>query len=386
MSSARQLILVFDSSYADDPAIVELRQLLNACQFADVVCRTADLGVEPATATSRARWRELMRLRLTALVVLVRYSEAEDVCLQVLTSADADGDGIARARVLGYGLATVYFLGRTEEAVDRLDEVLAAAEGMPPGPDRMSTVAAAAIGSGLIGLTELSDRLLSRLVDQVMAAPAGVVPPGIVMFLHALLTTRRCQLALELERRDPVKAVELYRSVLVLAARIGVDVRDGVITNRSLAPRPAALYLAHLCFAKVAIGEAADIEDVVRSVPVTGQVEPFDSVGATTEIMWGLCQLRIGLRDDNVDPALWEKPARRLTELAYRTRTQVLQAETARALLDVVRRGNDPLRCAAAAERHEAALDELDWTARLERAQFTGLRSQTMRNIVRQLT
>jgi hypothetical protein len=102
--------------------------------------------------------------------------------------------------------------------------------------------------------------------------------------------------------------------------------------------------------------------------------------------MWGLCQLRIGLRDDNVDPAQWERPARRLTELAYRTRTQVLQAETARALLDVVRRGDDPLRCAAAAERYEAALDELDWMARLERAQFTGLRSQTMRNIVQQLT
>ncbi|USX54414.1 hypothetical protein [Lentzea sp. HUAS12] len=375
---------MFESEFAEDPLIAQLRCFLSACRFIEVVDRTDDLAAEPACSASRARWRELLRLRLTALVVLVRYAEAEDACRLVLESAEADDDHMARARVLGYGLATAYFLGKTEEAVGRLDEVLATAEDMPVGPERMSTVAAAAIGSGMIGLTELSDLLLSRLVEQVATAPEGVVPAGIVAFLHALMTTRRCQLAIELEQREPAKSASLYRSVLDLATKIGVDLR-GERPNGSLAARPAELYLAHLCFAKIAIGEAAEVEEIVRSVSVTGVVEPFDAVGATTEIMWGLCQLRIGLEDNAIDPARWECLTDRLTRLAHRTRTLVLQAETARIQLEVTRLGGDPLRCAAVRERYEAALDELDWTARLERARFAGLRSRTMRDVVRRI-
>ncbi|MDX3662276.1 hypothetical protein PV646_33650 [Streptomyces sp. ID05-26A] len=375
---------MFESKFAEDPLIARVRHFLNACQFVEVVEGTADLGPEPADPGLRARWRELLHLRLAALVVLVRYAEAEDTCRLVLQSAEADDDQTARARVLGYGLATAYFLGETEKAVDRLDEVLAAAETMSPGAERMSTLVAAAIGSGMIGLTELSDQLLSGLVDQVAAAPDGVVPAGISMFLRALMTTRRCQLAIELEQREPAKSAGLYRGVLDLAAKIGVDVH-GDRARGSLAARPAELYLAHLCFAKTAIGETADVEEIVRSKSVTGLVDPFDAVGATTEIMWGLCRLRIGLEDDEVDLARWEGLAQRLTELAHRTRTLVLQAETTRVLLEVSRLGGDPLKSAAVRERHEAALDELDWTTRLERARFAGLRSQAMRDIIRRI-
>ncbi|MFJ8967016.1 hypothetical protein ACIRG5_47285 [Lentzea sp. NPDC102401] len=374
---------MFDSDFADDPAITELRQLMAACQFVEVVGRTADLGPEPAIATDRARWRMLLLLRLAALVVLMRYPEAEVTCRQALRSAEADGDLPARARILGYGLTTAYFLGRIEEAVTLLDEVLAAAEEMPQGPGRMSTLTAAAIGAGMIGLTDLSDELLSQLVDQVLAAPHGVIPAGVVMFVHALLTTRRCQLALELEQRGQAKYTDLYRSVLTLASDIGVDVLDGAVINSSLADRPANLYLAHLCFAKITIGEGAEIEEMVRSATAGATTATFDSVSATTEIMWGLSQLRVDLQGDEIDLAHCDALARHLIGLADQTRTPVLQAETARVFLEVALRNGDSVLRAAARERYEAALEQLDWMTRLERAQFTGLRSQTMRAIVR---
>ncbi|MFJ8959805.1 hypothetical protein ACIRG5_10475 [Lentzea sp. NPDC102401] len=375
---------MFTTGFADDPLITKLWRHLDACEFTEVLELISDIGPEPVTAAARARWRELMYIYCATMVVLVRYADAEQACRLVLRSAENDDDHAAKAKVLGYGIAAAFFLGNVEVAVSRLDEVLAAAEEMPAGPDQMSTFVAAAIGAGMIGFTELSDQLVSHLVDALETEPAALLQPALAQFLHSLLMTRRCQLAISLEQRRPSKSVELYRSVVELHGRIGVEIHTGTPADMGWPPKILSLYLSHICFAKIAIGESAEVADLARSAPVTGHISPFDTVAATTEIMWGLCQLRLALAEGDLDSRNrfhWHGLARALTRLAQRTQTLVLQAETTRVFLELARRGDDTLLCAVIQERHEAAVDELDWTARLEHARFSGLRSQTMRAI-----
>ncbi|MET9227808.1 hypothetical protein [Lentzea sp. NPDC003310] len=355
-----------------DPVAAELARMMVECRFAEVVERTEDLGAEPDLPADRAQWRLALYIRSVAFVNLLRYDEAEAACQAVLRSADADGDHVARVRVLGYGIAAAFLQGRVDEALGRLDEVLAAAEAMEPGPEQTFALVAAATTTGIIGLSELSDRLISQVVDQVTRAGAPeVIHPGVMGMLHALMVVRRCQLAIALESRDPGRAAELYRSVLRLAAREGCDASAG--------GRPAALFRAHHAFARIAVAD--ECADLV--IPESSGPDP-DPLDMTTEIMWGLCRLRLFLRDEQSRPAELRAAldlGRGLTELASRLPTLVLRAECFRMYLAVAERGGDALLTAMVEERHEAAVHELEWSDRLEWASFSGFRSTTMRNI-----
>lgn len=347
------------------------------CRFAEVVDATEDLGPEPGSPAARARWRLALYIRSVAFVNLLRYDEAEAACQAVLRSADADGDHVARVRVLGYGIAAAFQQGEVDEALGRLDEVLAAAETMDPGPERTFALVAAATTTGIIGLSELSDRLISEVVGQVTsAASAGVIHPGVMRMLHALMVVRRCQLAMALESRDPERAAELYRGVVRLVQQAG-DGSSSPVGAGALA-RPASLFQAHHTFARIAVGEEPEIP--ASSAPPSDP-DPLDMTAA---IMWGLCRLRAFLRGDEPRPAELRamlELGRGVTELAVRMPTLVLRAESYRLYRAVSERAGETLLSAMLAERHEAAVHELEWSDRLEWASFSGFRSKIMRSV-----
>jgi hypothetical protein len=379
---------VFTSREDADPVAAELACMMIECRFAEVVDRTENLGPEPDQPADRAVWRLAMYIRSVAFVNLLRYDEAEAACQAVLRSADADFHHVARIRVLGYGIAAAFLQGEVDEALGRLDEVLAAAESMDPGPEQTFALVAAATTTGIIGLSELSDRLISQVVAQVTkAGSSSVIHPGVMGMLHALMVVRRCQLAMALEARDPGRAADLYRSVLDLAHRAGrrpgAAVADGAwpLARAVVTERSASLFEAHCAFARIAVAEdQGDLEIPPSSVFRTD----LDPLGMTTEIMWGLCRLRAFLESDHPRPedlhAVLEL-GRGVTDLALRMPTLVLRAESYRLYLAVAERAGEALLCAMLRERYEAAVHELEWSDRLEWASFSGFRSKIMRGV-----
>ncbi|MGW6445232.1 hypothetical protein [Lentzea sp. NPDC055074] len=380
---------MFTSGEDADPVAAELACMMIECRFAEVVDRTENLGPEPDLPVDRARWRLALYIRSVAFVNLLRYDEAEAACQAVLRSADADGDHVARIRVLGYGIAAAFLQGEVDEALGRLDEVLAAAETMDPGPERTFALVAAATTTGIIGLSELSDRLISEVVGQVTrAASAGVIHPGVMRMLHALMVVRRCQLAMALESRDPERAAELYRSVVHLVQQAGcgpasTTTGDGPSSPVGVGPleRQASLFKAHHAFARIAVGEEGTELEIPASSVLRSDLDPLDMTAA---IMWGLCRLRAFLRGDQSRPAELRamlELGRGVTDLAVRMPTLVLRAESYRLYLALSERAGETLLSAMLAERHEAAVHELEWSDRLEWASFSGFRSKIMRSV-----
>lgn len=350
------------------------RYLMMTAEFDEVLGLTAE-GAQRALREDRASaWRELTTVHGTALTNLGRFDEAIRVCDDVVESARRDDDPEAMAGSWNVSVVAADRLQRDDDALRRLDGSLAVGEQFLRDGSRRDVLFRAACSAGAIGLVELGDRLLTRILDETEPSAAGRPSPGFLLWARNNQVSARTWWAVLLEHEGRIAAAEKYAGVVELCRGIVASVPD----PRMLPPQPLAVYRAHEGHALTALGrhdEAAEALEVARRVL---PAEPFTMMLGTVELLCGLSTLR---GRPPADPGERAALAQRLVDLARRCHDRRLEAQVWR--LDAwssYARG-DAVRAAMAEEQYEDLTERLDWRRRLRQAALLGLRSQVLRRV-----
>lgn len=350
------------------------RQLMITARFDEVLALTAE-GAERARREDRApAWRELTTVHGTALTNLGRFEEAILVCDEVVESARRDGDPEAMAESWNVSLIAADRLQRDDDAMRRLDASLAVGEQFLRDGSRREVLFRAATSAGAIGLVELGDTLLTRILDGTPRDVTGHPSPGYLLWARNNQVSARTWWAVLLEHEGRIAAAEKYAGVVELCRGIVASVPDPAM----MPPEPMAVFRAHEGHALTALGRHGEAEEALEVARRVLPAEPFTMMLGTVDLLCGLSSLRgRPPRDPGERAAL----AHRLTELARRLHDRRLEAQVWRFDAWSAYARCDAVRAAMAEERHEALVERLDWRRRLRQAALLGLRSQMLRRV-----
>lgn len=354
-----------------DPAV----QAMIAGDNAAVLALTEGVTDRPPSPAEARLWHVRAYMRVVALISVGREDDALVQSTAFLQHAEKVG-GYAELFALAATVWPQYLAGRDSEALRRLDEVIVRAEAVADPARRMQALVAAASISGWIGVTEVSDDLLTRVNSMVDVAPPGVIGGGLRRSLRDARVAARLYLALTCELEGSARSRELYAGIGPLVGRTELDLgRIGPIP-----PQIERFFASTRGFALAALG-ASELPAPARAgppMPVPPPGQSFDVVGAAAEVIDGLARLRVTeSRGDLV--AL--RGTDRLESLARRARLIAMEAEACRMSLRAAQGTGDRAEIAARQERFEAAVAQLDWKRRLQNVHSHVFRARLLASV-----